>query len=275
MADQSDVAEALLACATAAVYPGGLAAPSVAGVPVRLFRGWPDPETLARDLRAGAAQVSILPEPEGEVNTTRYLPTPRRRQRLSPPLTATVEGTVVTFSGSVQAGLLAGILVDGASFVHVASATDTPGLIAAALAAAVMTVRPAYAQGARLAVPGALSLIARTALSYAARRELKRQRQNFRLTGWCPSPEVRDALLPALDQALAATPFLPLADGSAARLRFVRSRSSDQEEMAFLYRRDLIYAAEYPTLAETSLAGMLFADVTLGPAAGVGISLTL
>lgn len=84
MADQSDVAEALLGLATAAVYPGGPAAPSVAGVPVRLYRGWPDPETLAADLRAGAAHVSVFPEPRGEVNTTRYLPNPHRRRFIPP-----------------------------------------------------------------------------------------------------------------------------------------------------------------------------------------------
>jgi hypothetical protein len=275
MADQSDVANALLALAASAVYPGGLAAPSVAGVPVRLYRGWPDPETLAADLRNGAAQISIFPEPEGEVNTTRYLPAAHRIPRLTPPLVASVSGTTATFSGSVAAGVLAGLLVDGASFVYVAQANDTPALVAAALALQVMAVRPAYAQGASVTVPGALHLIARTAAPYPMTQELKRQRQKFRLTGWCPSPELRDALMPALDQALAATPFLALADGSAARLRFVASRSSDQDEMAFLYRRDLIYSAEYPTLAATSLPGMLFADVTLGSATSVGVTLTL
>lgn len=186
-----------------------------------------------------------------------------------------MSGTTVTFAGSVSAGLLAGVRVDGVSFVYAATARDTPALIAAALALQVMAVRPAWTEGASLTIPGALSLIARTAAPYPAQRELKRQRQTFRLTGWCPSPAIRDALLPALDQALAASPFLTLADGSAARLRFVRAESSDQDEMAFLYRRDLIYAAEYPTLATAPLPGMLFADVTLGPAAGIGTTLTL
>ncbi len=41
MADQSDVETALVALASAALYPNGTEAASVPGVNCRIYRGWP------------------------------------------------------------------------------------------------------------------------------------------------------------------------------------------------------------------------------------------
>ena len=61
-----------------------------------------------------------------------------------------------------------------------------------------------------------------------------------------------------LDAAFAATPFLGLPDGSAARLAYVATTSFDQHEDAGLYRRDLVYSVEFPTTQTTTQPAMLF-----------------
>ena len=53
MADVSDIERALTTLAGGILYPQGTTAPSVAGVSIRIFRGWPIAKALDDDLRAG------------------------------------------------------------------------------------------------------------------------------------------------------------------------------------------------------------------------------
>jgi hypothetical protein len=62
----------------------------------------------------------------------------------------------------------------------------------------------------------------------------------------------------------AATPFLTLADGSAARLTFTATTTFDQHQDASLYRRDLLYAVEFPTTLVATQPSMLFGTVGIG-----------
>ena len=75
---------------------------------------------------------------------------------------------------------------------------------------------------------------------------------------------MRDAACEAIDVAYAATPFLTLADGSAARLRFVSTTTFDQRQDAALYRRDLNYTVEFPTTQVAIQPSMLFGTLGLG-----------
>jgi hypothetical protein len=67
MADITDVAQALVQAIANAIYPDGADKPSVCGLPVIVYQGWPDPQQLAADLVAGKAHVSVWPLPGDRV----------------------------------------------------------------------------------------------------------------------------------------------------------------------------------------------------------------
>ncbi len=81
------------------------------------------------------------------------------------------------------------------------------------------------------------------------------------MTLWCGDPASRDVASAAVDLALGQLNFITLPDGSAARLRFESTASSDRQEEADLYRRDLVYSVEYATVLLSQLPTMLFGDL--------------
>jgi len=126
-------------------------------------------------------------------------------------------------------------------------------MVAAILAAQLRTVRTALLQGTTVVVPLVRRLEGRVFADQSVRREVKRQKQRFRVTCWSPDPDSRDRVAVAIDTTLAATTFLALPDGSSGRLRFAASEVTDRSESAALFRRDLIYTVEYPrSLQRTS-----------------------
>ncbi len=274
MADQSDVETALVAAAMAALYPQGLSGPSACGAPVRIYRGWPESSALDADLAAGYVNITVFPEDTGEHNTTRYLPKWSNPAPVTPTLTVTTTQDSVTFAGSAGAGQIAGILADTNTYVYPCQTGDAPANVAANLASQIMANRLVQLSNATITLPGVQRLIARTVASQGVFNQIRRQEQSFRLIGWCADPALRDAAMIALDSALAATYFLPLADGSVGRLRFRQSLTLDRQENASLYRRDLLYSVEYPTLQTATLAGMLFGTATIGTAGNASVSLT-
>ena len=71
MADLDDVMNALTSLIAGVIYPNGTGNASVVGAPVKIYPGWPVPNVLDDDIKAGHAHVSIFPRPE-ERNTTRH-----------------------------------------------------------------------------------------------------------------------------------------------------------------------------------------------------------
>ena len=264
MPAQSDAETALVQLIAEALYPKGLgAAAAIAAGAIRIYRGWPNATALASDLAAGLVNISVFPVAGATRITTRYspdwLPNP-----VVPALTVTVSGKTATFAGSADLGQLAGLLIDGASYVHRTTAGDSPALIAAILAAALPKPTPATVVGASITIPGATLVVGRTAADASAALELRCQQQEFRITLWCPTPDSRDTASAAIDVACAATSFLTLADGSAARLRFASTTTFDQHQDATLYRRDLNYTVEFPTTQVATQPSMLFGALGLG-----------
>jgi hypothetical protein len=98
------------------------------------------------------------------------------------------------------------------------------------------------------------------------RQEVRRQEQGFRITCWCPSPATRDSAAAAIDQALSGLRFLALADGISGRVTYTSTAVFDQSQNARLYRRDLNYSVEYPTIISSTLPAMLFGNVVLNTA---------
>ena len=274
MADLSDVETALVLTIGDALYPQGSTAPSAVGVLCRIYRGWPNSAGLDADLAAGYVNVTVFPEARMQENTTRW-PSEFETGALSvPDLAVTVSGVSATVSGSARLGQVAGILCDNVAVVHRTAAGDTPVVVAAILAQRLRTVRIVQLSGATLTVPGAGRLIGRVVADQPAQKQTRRQRQRFRVSCWCPDPATRDIVSATVDRALSMQDFLPLADGTAGRVRFTGTNVFDQSEDAALYRRDLLYSVEYATTVDAMLPSMIFGDATLAPnGAGVVQSL--
>ena len=263
MAAQSDVENALVELAAAALYPNGASAQAVVPATIRLYRGWPNAAALDTDLAAGRVNITVFPVPGATRNTTRYAPG-WFPDPVVPALVVSVSGNTASFAGTASLGQLAGLLVDGTSYVHRTAIGDTPALVAATLAAAIAPARIALASGAAVTIPSASTLVARVAADASSTQELRRQQQEFRITAWCSTPDIRDSVCEAIDVAYAATPFLTLADGSPARLRLASTTTFDTRQDAALYRRDLLYTVEYPTTQVAREPSMLFGTLGLG-----------
>jgi hypothetical protein len=259
MADQADVETAIAAVIANALYPAGNAAPSAVGLTCRVYRGLPTAPALDADLAQGVAHVSILGDVAGVKNVTRY---PRRWVGVAPVsavLGVAVEGLTAAFTGQCAVGQLAGVIVDDAVFAYAVQRNDSPATVASNMAALLREGGWSVDyEGAAITVPAASRFVARVVAGAGALQEIKRQTQKFRISIWCPSPASRDVVAPVVDEALAAVAFLPLADGSSGRVLFVDVVAIDAGADARLYRRDLVYAVEYPTVFSMMTPAMLF-----------------
>jgi hypothetical protein len=265
MADQSDVENVLVTLAATALYPQGTSAPSVAGADCRIYRGWPNSAALDADLAAGKINVTVFPGTGAGRTTTRYaqewVGTPAQ-----PGLTMLVSGNTVTLGGTAGPGQLAGLLIDGQSYVYRNKAGDTPVLVAANLATLVRANAIVQLSGAVISIPGAGKLLARIVADAPALYETRRQNQSFRVICWCPTPKMRDATAIAIDGSLASIHFVNFPDTTVGRLVYLGTTVFDQSQDALLYRRDLLYSVEYPTVLAVSQPAMLFGDLAINAA---------
>lgn len=259
MPDQSDIEQAMAALGAAALE----------GDPaeVRAYRGWPRAASLEADLRAGRAHLSVTPG--GAARDATRFPVEWRGQAPLPTLRAVVDGETVTFDGEAGAGQVAGLRVDDAAYAYRLRDGDTPGSVAAVLAGLVRADRAADLHGAAVVMPGGREVLARVVADGAGGTELRRQAQPIRMILWCPAPEVRDRLAGLLDVAVAASPVLDVG-GWACRVRAAGGATTDEGAAAGIWRRDLVYAVEYPTVAVEDLPAMLWGMVTAPGGAAVG-----
>jgi hypothetical protein len=268
MADESDVETTLVALSSAALYPNGVGSPSVPGPDCRIYRGWPNSAALNADLTAGRINVTVFPAPGHARTTTRYTQ-PRSGSPISPTLTVAVAGTSVTFGGSAACGQVAGLLVggrSGQSYAYRTQVGDTPALVAANLAVLARANAIVQLSGSTLTIPGVADLMARVVADGSTQQEIRRQERIFRVTCWCPTPTSRDATAIAIDLALAQAIFITLTDGTMGKVTYAGTTVFDQSQDALLYRRDLLYQIEYPTIVNTSPPAMLFGDLLLNAA---------
>ncbi len=253
MSDSADVEAGLVELVAAACYP------NPQGITVRVYRGWPIPAQLDADLAAQAVNVSVYAS-DTESKTTRHLPQWLELPSDAPTLALTASGNAVTVSGT--AGRYnACVVADGMPYAYAASLSDTPASVAQGLAA---LIPGASSSGSTVTVPGA-HITARVGGFGTAVRELKRQKKGYQITVWAGSPELRDAVAPLADAALAAVDYLPLPDGFGARLLYERSRQSDRDERDGLYRRDLFYSAEFSTTQSQSAATVVSETQSITP----------
>lgn len=259
MADISDVEGALVEVLTGTVYPAGASQPSIVGSPCRIYRGWPNTPTLSSDLSNGVINITVVSDNDTGRTTTRYLPRYRATTAVPGVLLTVNQGRIIV-GGSPMPGDVAGALVDGAAYSYRIHAGDTTAMVAEQLAAIIRAVRPAVVSGSTITLPGSYSLVSRCVADGVASLEVRRQEKDIRIIAWCPTPDSRDSICAAIDAALSQLPFLLLPDATSARLQYKNTMSYDQAQTALLYRRDLVFCVEYPTVGTFAQPAMLFGD---------------
>jgi hypothetical protein len=263
MADQFDVEATLVGQIQSILYPNGLTAASSIGVTCRVYRGWPLSAALNADLASGVVNISVLPIANSIKPVTSFNEG-WIGAAATPSMLAVSFGNEITFSGVPGAGQLVGILVDGLAYVYRSVAGDTLSTVAANLASMISANIAATSTGNTVNILGAIKVVGRTAVNVNLWQEIRRQRQNFTIGFWCPTPQLRDISASLVDLGLAATRFVTLQDGSDGRLIFADTVSQDQNQNANIYRRDLIYSVEYATTMSMTATEMMFGELVVG-----------
>jgi hypothetical protein len=269
MADISDVEQAVADAVTSTLYPAGSSRSSIIGALCRIYRGWPNSATLNTDLSIGAVNITVVSDNDTGRTTTRYLPE-WQTQSSRPGALVSAIGQTITIYGSPIVGDVVGALIDGSAFAYRVQVGDTPDLVASNLNQLIQSNFPATAQMSTISVPGASSIEMRVVCDNEVSFESRRQEKDVRIICWCPTPSARDSVATLIDSAFDQLGFLVLADGAHARVIYRNSASFDQAQNALLYRRDLVYTIEYPTVTFIKQPSMLFgasdlnSDITYG-----------
>lgn len=261
MADLSDVTFKIAELAGAAVYPNGVGQTSVSGQPVRVYEGWPLPDRLDLDIagqtRDGdgvlvptsygpVSHISIFPM-NGSITSSQQVFEPEFV--LIPPqhtITALIVDQTVTFSGAPVEGEFVSIIADGRHGYSRVGASLAE--ICQQLAADAQADYPAASfTGTSVTIPAA-SLIARIGAKAVMGKLIHRQKQAVMVTIWAPTPEVRTTLASAVDILMKQNLRIVFPDTSQAILTYDRTNQIDDRQSEGIYRRDLIYTAEYGTI---------------------------
>ncbi len=257
MADISEVEQAVVDAITSILYPAGTSQPSIVGALCRVYRGWPNSATLNADLGSGAVNVTVGADNASGRTTTRYLP--RWDSALAQPgATATTSGQAITIAGDPVTGDVVGAIIDGKPYAYRVQPGDSPDIIASNLEQLIQADRIASVRGPKITVPGAASITARVVCDGTGFFESRRQEKDLRIICWCSTPALRDAIATAIDNAFDQMDFLLLPDATQARVVYHNTAGYDQSQNALLYRRDLIYTVEYPTITIVQQPSMLF-----------------
>lgn len=257
MADISHVENALANTITSILYPSGSSEPSIVGVLCRVYRGWPNSATLNSDLSAGMVNVTVVTDSDSGHVTTRYLQEWHTKS-VRPGTTVSAAAPTVTISGTPAVGDVVGALIDGVAYAYRIKDRDMPGLIASNLCHLIQSDRLANTQGGVITIPGAATITVRVVRDSSTSFESRRQEKDLRIICWCPNPPVRDTVAAAIDSGIDRISFLPLADNTTARVIYRNTVSYDQAQNALLYRRDIVYTMEYPTVTDLQQPSLLF-----------------
>lgn len=264
--------------------------PSISGTPIVVYAGWPAQDGLMRDLDLDPCRTHITVFPKAEErNTTRYpddeqviiAPAPTLLLTISGPFLVPAQAiydgpgvqweqtghydagvqrnTVVRVGGTVSAPQNVALRINSKFYVYSVRSSDTLEGIAAALGALVLV------DIAGTSVSGAVITIGPTGRLQAARvggfgtvsTEIRRQERLIQISIWTNEPQLRDTIASGLDIALARTRFLDLPDGFGARLIYKNSPIIDALQKSNLYRRDLNYLVEYPTIFTEEIAAVI------------------
>lgn len=285
MSDLSDVENSLVTLIASTLYPSGPSNPSITGFPARVYRGWPNSDKLDLDLRAGNSHVTVIEAAGYSRLTGGYIDNTPLDVPGVPTLTATVNLNTVTIGGTAGAGQLVGLMVAGASYAYSLTGGDTLTTAATALAALVNAgplvevpgnpptwvaspqVISASSAGPVITLATTLTIVARTGARGTSQVRPRWQCQGVKITAWTPTFTARDAICSALDAVLSNTPWLALPDNQQARLEWRNSYSDDVTQRELLWRRDLLYTAQFATSITTPAYPLLFPEASLNGSA--------
>ncbi|KAF1003118.1 MAG: hypothetical protein GAK28_04919 [Luteibacter sp.] len=256
MADLTDALNAVVGLLAQAIYPNGTAQPSATGDPVVIYPGWPQASQLDKDLagfangQGGRVHISVFPQ-NGETLVPAYsnVWTPLSQQAAT--VTLSVAGQNVTLGGAAATNQVVAIVLPTQAFTYAVQAGDTLTSIATALAA---IIPGAVSNGPVLTLPAGAQIVAARAGGIGTlQREVQRRKRPVQVTIWADTPERRTAVARVIDPILAAAERVDLPDLTSARLVYQTSHEIDATQKSNLYRRDIIYTAEY-AVTQTSTA---------------------
>jgi len=251
MADLVQVADALVQKIADIVYPNGITSPSVTGVPIVVYQGWPLESNLSEGLKAGKVHVSVFSQPNEKI-----LPVTIREWVTvamgSPTVTATASGNSINIGGAVTTPFVTqhiAVVVDNLSVSYPVKPTDTLSTITTNI---FNLIAPYYGSiqiiNNSIILPESANLRAvRVGITGTAKRLVRRQEKGFHITIWANCFDSRDPIAELIDAELAGTDRLLLADGSLGILRYRSSTQDDSLQRQGTYRRDLFYTVEYAT----------------------------
>jgi hypothetical protein len=258
MSDEVDVENSLVQLIANALYPtANYAQPSLAGVTVKVFRGWPTPQLQQQAIANSSVNVSVASRNGVERNVSRY---PILAQTLAPAvhtLTTTVLNNTIVIGGTISTPQNVVVLV-GQQFQtsYAVLVGDTLTSIAAAVAALINASFPGTtSSGTTITVPTGRQLIARVAGQGQIITETKRQEKSFQVTTWAPpctdktkdADAWRNAVINVIDPVLSAIIRIALPDNTWGHIYYERTISLELAQAEGLYRRDLFYWVEYGT----------------------------
>lgn len=276
MADLQDVCDYLVQVAASAAYPNGTSQSSVAGMDIRIMEGWPLPEQLDRDL--GGTMLSgtppaPVPRPGGPCADISVYPMPGATAvpfqilddtyTIVPPVygitIVSVVNGVITCSGAPGTGEYLTCVIDRA---HVISSTQ-PTLSALLADLATQAITAGYAASSTattLTIPYTFELDVRLGAVGTLAFVTWRQRQGIMVSVWAPDHTSRATIASAIDNLIKQTLVVVMPDTSQAKITYSRTNQTDEYQTVTLYRRDLIYEAEYATLEQ--FPGYVITSVT-------------
>ncbi len=123
MATLADVENAIVGIVGSALFPGTAYAPlsyvasAPAGLTIKAYRGWPDADTLNKDLAAGRAHVSIFPDNITRLMTRFFAEWEPSPTIAVPALNALVAGNTITFGGTASTGQAVGLALGDAPYL--------------------------------------------------------------------------------------------------------------------------------------------------------------
>lgn len=244
MAGIDDISRYLARRVAGVLYPGGFRLPAIVNAPVKIYPGWPEPAALLQDIETGGVHVSVWPLPaERKVNSALGRPY-RLKEKGTPTLQLTVNGSIITVSGMTSALTHVCIKLDNRLF----SASFHAGKTAAEVADVLHAKLPrSFTIGPCIYVLMVEHISVSVTTAGTAVRELRRQIKDFQITVWAPTPHLRNRVGCAIDEVLSERCTVDLEDGAPAQLFYTRQFDTDTAENWHVYRRDLIFSINYAT----------------------------
>ena len=249
-----------------------LVAPALVGgsfPSTKVFLGWPDPDTIQKDL-AGAqnkALVSIFPDAGSRLSS---------RYNLEPAIikhnateTVALSSLQATIGGTITAGdnvfLYVNRFVVGVNVTSISTLNSIASALAVGINAAVGGVT-ATASGATVTVAGSVFSFSGAAFGQGdVLTEVSRITRRMMLSIWAAKPDEREAIGDKILQVLAQAEFLNYADSSKGRILFDGDVVSDAAGQLCIAKQDQFWAVEYPVFVTSKAARVGQIELTLIP----------